>query len=40
MIIFTDGACLGNPGKMGIGAVFYKDNTKILEIDDLIEFEK
>jgi len=30
MIIYTDGACFGNPGPMGIGIVFVK-NDKIIK---------
>ena len=29
LLIFTDGACSGNPGPAGIGAVFY-ENGKIV----------
>ena len=28
VVIFTDGACSGNPGPGGWGAVIYKDETK------------
>lgn len=34
--IFTDGACFGNPGPMGIGVVIYKDNQKIHELSQFI----
>lgn len=34
--IFTDGACFGNPGPMGIGVVIYKDNQKIHEQSQFI----
>ncbi len=33
-IINTDGACSGNPGKMGIGAVITKEGKVILEISE------
>ena len=32
MIIYTDGACSGNPGPMGIGVVIYKGEEKLKEI--------
>ena len=32
--IYTDGACSGNPGPGGWGAVlFYKDNKKLTELE-------
>ncbi|NYZ76903.1 ribonuclease HI family protein [Candidatus Micrarchaeota archaeon] len=34
LIIYTDGACFGNPGPMGIGVVVYKDGKKVLEISE------
>ncbi|MEM2908753.1 MAG: ribonuclease HI family protein [Candidatus Bilamarchaeaceae archaeon] len=36
LIIYTDGACFGNPGPMGIGLVVYKDKKKILEISEYV----
>jgi len=36
LIIFTDGASLGNPGPMGIGVVIYRDHKKIKEISEYI----
>lgn len=32
MIIYTDGACFGNPGPMGIGIIFVKDSKIIKKI--------
>lgn len=34
LIIYTDGACFGNPGPMGIGVVIYKDGKKIIEASE------
>jgi len=34
LIIYTDGACFGNPGPMGIGVVVYKGHKKIMEISE------
>lgn len=36
MIIYTDGACSGNPGPMGIGVVIYKGEKKLKEISKAI----
>ncbi|MBI2079637.1 ribonuclease HI family protein [Candidatus Micrarchaeota archaeon] len=36
LIIYTDGCCLGNPGKMGIGAVIQKDGKTINEVSKFI----
>ncbi len=36
LIIYTDGACFGNPGPMGIGVVVYKGKTKIMEISEYV----
>jgi ribonuclease HI len=36
LVIFTDGAALGNPGPMGIGIVVYKNSKKIKEISEYI----
>jgi ribonuclease HI len=32
MIIYTDGACLGNPGPMGVGIVFVKNDRIVKKI--------
>lgn len=34
LTIYTDGACFGNPGPMGIGVVVYKEKKKIMEISE------
>lgn len=36
LFVYTDGACLGNPGPMGIGIVIYKNKTKIKEVSEYI----
>ena len=36
LTIYVDGACFGNPGPMGIGAVIYKDRKKIKEISEFL----
>lgn len=36
MIIYTDGACSGNPGPMGIGVAIYKGGKLIREISEAI----
>ena len=36
LIIYTDGACFGNPGPMGIGVVVYKDHRKIMEVSEYV----
>lgn len=36
LIIFTDGASLGNPGPMGIGIVIYQDKMRIEELSEYI----
>lgn len=36
LTIYTDGACLGNPGPMGIGVVIYKGRTKLIEISEYV----
>jgi len=36
LIIFTDGAALGNPGPMGIGVVIYHHRKKIKELSEYI----
>jgi len=36
MIIYTDGACLGNPGPMGIGIVFVKNDRIVKKISQPI----
>lgn len=34
MLIYTDGACSGNPGRMGIGAVLIKNGVAIKKISE------
>lgn len=34
LTIYTDGACFGNPGPMGIGVVVYKGKTKVMELSE------
>lgn len=36
LIVYTDGACLGNPGPMGIGIVIYADGKIVREISEYI----
>lgn len=36
LIIYTDGASLGNPGPMGIGIVIYRDGIRVEELDEYI----
>ncbi|HIH23324.1 TPA: ribonuclease HI family protein [Candidatus Micrarchaeota archaeon] len=36
MLIYTDGACSGNPGKMGIGAVLIKNGVAVKKISESI----
>ena len=36
LVIFTDGASLGNPGPMGIGVVIYKDGVRVEELEEYI----
>ncbi|HSB47190.1 MAG TPA: ribonuclease HI family protein [Candidatus Bilamarchaeum sp.] len=36
LVIFTDGASLGNPGPMGIGIVIYKDGVVVEELGEYI----
>lgn len=36
LIIFTDGASLGNPGPMGIGVVIYRDGVRVEELDEYL----
>ena len=36
LLIFTDGASLGNPGPMGIGIVIYKDGIRVEELSEYI----
>lgn len=36
LVIFTDGASLGNPGPMGIGIVIYRDGVIIEELSEYI----
>jgi ribonuclease HI len=34
LIIYTDGACFGNPGPMGIGIVIYRDGFRVEELSE------
>jgi len=36
LVIFTDGASLGNPGPMGIGVVIYRDGFVIEELSEYL----
>jgi ribonuclease HI len=36
LVIYTDGACLGNPGPMGIGVVIYRDGVRVEELDEYL----
>jgi ribonuclease HI len=36
LVIFTDGASLGNPGPMGIGVVIYRDGIRVEELSEYI----
>ena len=36
MLVYTDGACSGNPGPMGIGAVVYKGGKVLKEVSKAI----
>ncbi len=36
LVIFTDGASLGNPGPMGIGVVVYQDGVRIEELSEYV----
>jgi ribonuclease HI len=36
LLIFTDGASLGNPGPMGIGVVIYRDGIRVEELSEYI----
>jgi len=36
LVINTDGACIGNPGPMGIGVVISKDGFRIEELSEYI----
>ncbi|MBI5222975.1 ribonuclease HI family protein [Candidatus Micrarchaeota archaeon] len=36
LTIFTDGACIGNPGPMGIGLVIYRESLKVEELSEPI----
>jgi ribonuclease HI len=36
LIVYTDGASLGNPGPMGIGIVIYKDGVVVEELSEYI----
>lgn len=36
LVIFADGASLGNPGPMGIGIVIYRDGMRIEELSEYL----
>ena len=36
LVIFTDGASLGNPGPMGIGIVIYRDGVMVEQLSEFI----
>jgi ribonuclease HI len=36
LVIYTDGASLGNPGPMGIGIVVYRDGIRVEELSEYI----
>jgi ribonuclease HI len=36
LVAYTDGACSGNPGRMGIGIVVYRNGKKIGEVSESI----
>ena len=36
LVIFTDGASLGNPGPMGVGVVIYRDGVRVEELEEYI----
>ena len=36
IVAFTDGACLGNPGPMGIGIVIYRDGVMVEQLSEFI----
>lgn len=36
IIAYTDGACLGNPGPMGIGVVIYRDGVMVEQLSEWI----
>ena len=36
LLIYTDGASLGNPGPMGIGIVIFRDDDRIEEFSDYL----
>ncbi|MDO8553490.1 MAG: ribonuclease HI family protein [Candidatus Micrarchaeota archaeon] len=36
LVIYTDGACYGNPGPMGVGVVAYKDDKIVWELSEYI----
>lgn len=38
IIVYTDGACLGNPGEMGIGIVIYRDEVRIEELSETLGY--
>lgn len=36
LTIYTDGACFGNPGPMGIGVVVYRGRTNLMEVSEYV----
>ena len=36
LTIYTDGACFGNPGPMGIGVVIYRGRTNLMEVSEYV----
>ncbi len=36
LTIYSDGACFGNPGPMGIGVVVYKGRTNLMEVSEYV----
>jgi ribonuclease HI len=36
IIAYTDGACFGNPGPMGIGIVIYRDGVMVEQLSEFI----
>jgi len=34
LTIYTDGACFGNPGPMGIGVVVYRGRSSLMEVSE------
>ncbi len=36
IVAYTDGACLGNPGPMGIGIVIYRDGIMVEQLSEYV----